>query len=321
MTFELVKDEILKVCEEGKKVVGDPVRIYEDLEDLKVVLVDYTRNPYKAMVDMALMTWGDRGKKWELISPETRFYVVKEVLERRALPLALEAPKFSFYIGGVTRACFDQIARARIGVVFAARGFKDNDLSNVSFIVPHRLENEDKQRLIDMYEKVANLYRELRMKYPGWTCRYIMPMGTRYNFFMSINYKALQQLCASRMQTTEQIDTVALAWYLREKVKNKFPLLAEYLRPACDWSKRDTTVAVNGFASILGLPHNSDGRIGGVKTKSELRKKYKVHWDEPCTDIKYIEAKLGIKIPGPDDWIDYTWETLDDRDKMLFEEG
>jgi len=308
-----VRDEILRVVDETSKT--EP-RFFRDLEPLRVELVSYTRNPYKPMVEMALMTWGEKGKKWELLSPETRFYVVKQVLQRKALPLALEAPKFNFYIEGVTRACFDQIARARIGVVFAAKGFKDNNLTHVDFIIPHIFNEEDAKKVEELYKNIKSLYDYLRKKYPGWAARYIMPMGTKYNFFMSIDYAALQQLCANRMETTEQVDTVALAWMLREKVKEKFPLLAEYLRPQCDWVRRDRTLEVNGFSEILGVPHVSDGRWPGFD-----KVKVKYEWDVPCTDIKYIEKVLGIKIPGPNDWIDYTWETLDERDRKLFEEG
>jgi len=311
MNSNKINTEIKKVCEEpitSTKLLS--------IKDIKVELFDYSVNPYISMCNMALNTWGLYNDKWKKLSPESRFYAVKEVLEGKALPLALEAPIFTFSIENVSRACFDQIARARIGVVYASKGTKDNDLNHLDFCIPSVFlkDRQVRMRIDDVMNKFKENYKYSQDRdYPNWANRCFAPMYVSHRFIMSINFKSLQQMCGGRMMTTEMEDTVALAWLLRERVKEKFPLLANYLRPACDKAKRDLTVAVNGFADILGIPHPSDNRHSGFKNY-----KGKVTWDESCSDIKLIEKELKIKIPSPEDWIDYQYEKLKTVDKEKF---
>lgn len=313
MVEQKIIDEIQKVCFE-KQTFDGSIDSYNDLEALRIKLVSTIDNPYKSLVEMSLMTWGNEGEKWNKLSPQSRLYAVKEVLENRALPLAKESIKFNFYIDGVTRHCFDQIARARIGVVFSSMGTKDNNVSGSKFIVPYIFNETDKQKVEEQYRSSIELYNELRSTYPGWAARYVLPEGVMHHFFMSIDYSSLQGFCSNRMETTEQTDTVAVAWKLREVVKSKFPLLANYLRPACDFVKRDRTVAVNGFADILGIPHSSDNRWN-----SDADKKYRIWWNYPCTDIKYL-IKQGVEVVQSNEWIDYSWDNLSESDKKLLSE-
>jgi hypothetical protein len=115
------------------------------------------------------------------------------------------------------------------------------------------------------------------------------------------------------METTEMEDTVAVAWLLRERVKEAFPLLAEYLRPSSDFIGKDMTAAYNGFSDILGVPHASDNRNPGFEyfTGEVVNK-------TPCTNISEIIEALKISIPESQDWIDYTFESLDPEDVVLF---
>jgi len=246
-----------------------------------------------------------------------RFEVVKKILERKALPLALEAPVFSFQIEDVSRACFDQISRTRYGVVFASKGFKDDNLHQTGFMIPSHIEKDEiaVKTITDYVRLGKQIYEELIKKgHPNWSARCIIPMYSLHSFCMSANYFSIQAFCGNRMQSTEMEDTVLVAWLLRERIKEVFPLLAEYLRPQCDWSRKDTTGAVNGFSDILGIPHVSDNRNPGF----EVLQYPDVKWNEPCTDLNIIATEANIVIPGPNDWKELTWETLDIKDINLF---
>jgi len=298
--METWKEELKELLKEKPYVET----FFYTIKDVKVKLLDYTANPYKAMFEMATQTWGYPGK-WERASPRLRFEVVKMILERKALPLALEAPKFSFQINNTSRASFDQISRARIGVTFAARGFKDNLLNNEGFIVPP-VSSEDEKLIKRTVLDLKDIYVYLRKKYPGWIARSILPMNMRYNYIISITYLSLQELCSKRMCCIEQPDTVIVAWLLRERVKEKFPLLADYLKPAEIWRNKCVVEDWNGFSEIIGVPH-APCEIGGVEVKSE--------WDFPCTDVKKLLEELNIKV----EWKNYTWEDLENVDRKYFE--
>ena len=272
--------------------------------DSSVELLDWSTDPYRAMFEMATQTWGYSGK-WSKASPRLRFEVVKLVLEKKALPLALEAPTFTFQVDNTTRAAFDQIARARVGVVLAARGFKDNDLSDEGFVIPAGLDDKDRLDVLTLVQSNKYAYARLRKKYPGWKARCLMQMGTRYNFIWSSTYLALQNLCSKRMCCIEEPSTVAVAWLMKKELAAKFPLLADYLRPLEAWKNKCVVKEMNGFSDILGVPH---AECSGEKTVASED-------SSSCTNVEELVAQLNVD-PG---FKNYSWETLDPRDRALFE--
>lgn len=319
---ENIKKEIRKSFEESNI---PEVEFIESISKLKVDLIGYTYpNPYKIICEVAAYTWGDYDNltKWNKLSPEARFEIVKGSLDKRALPLAPEHLKVNFLISGISRAGFDQIARARIGVNYGTKGFKDNCLRHIGFMIPSRLlDNEELIEEIKEHIIQANrLYAKIQNSgVPNWSARCVIPMYSIYRFIMSFDFLSLQQFCSNRMNFTEMEDVVGTAWLMRERIKEKFPLLGEYLRPAEDWARKDLSAQVNGFAEEVGVPHAPSGRWH--VDKQEFEKKYgKPYFNEPCTNINILEKYLKIKIPSGTDWKNYTWETLEESDKKLFEE-
>jgi len=320
---EIIK-EIQKAFEEEKE---PRVKFFDSISKLKVEMIGYSHpNPYKIMLEVATCTFGDYDNitKWDKLSPKARFRLVKGVLDKRAMPLALEHIKFNFIISGISRCAFDEIVRARIGVSYGSKGWKGNFLNNIGFNIPSPLLREKYKKLKEKVEKhirsMNKLYTEMQKAgVPHWACRFVMPMGCTYRFMMSLDYLALQQFCARRMNQTEQEDVVATAWLMRERVKEKFPLLANYLRPGEDWMNRDSTIMANSYADERGWVEHRPGVRHPVNLK-EFKKKYKILHDEPCTHTEILEKYLKIKIPRPNEWKNYTWETLDEKDRKLFEE-
>jgi thymidylate synthase ThyX len=150
---------------------------------------------------------------------------------------------------------------------------------------------------------------------PNWCLRSILPMYLAHNFIFSANFAAIQNLLSKRMETSEMEECVAFSILVREEIKQKFPLLAEYLRPACDSAKRDLNTSFNGFSDIIGVPHSSDNRQPGFDNEKTPAK-----WNEPCTNIKLVEKMIKKHLPLPTEWIDFTWETLPEIDRQKFME-
>ena len=235
----------------GKDQPAPKQRFVSGVKDIKVELIpgSYPTNPYRAMYAMATTCWGTRGSdghyavdKWPQTLPEHRFMVVKAVLSGQALPLALESPTFAFAVSGPSRAAFDQIARARVGIVFSARGMRDNSWEDAQFRIPSALSQGD-----GIMESVATesmitslkAYKAIMNSGKGtWqAARAVMPMNVVYAWSMSMNLMAMMNLLSNRLKFCEQEDTVAVAWLVRERMKETFPLLASYLRPGCDRAK------------------------------------------------------------------------------------
>jgi thymidylate synthase ThyX len=309
-----------KVTSEIEKVLYETevteTKFYS-IKDMKVEMLDWPINPYKTMVNMAMKTWGQTSDKWHLLSPEARFEVTKLILRKKALPLALEHPTFSFSVDKISRAAFDQIARARIGIVYASKGQKDDNLHNVGFIIPTEILLDESANISvrDITLRSKDIYNVLVSSgTPNWAARCILPMYTEHSFIFSANFMAIQNLLAKRLETTEMEDVVAFALLVREAIKIEFPLFAEYLRPSCDFIKKDMTAVYNGFSDIVSVPHMSDYRHLGYDIV-----KYPPKWKQPCTSMSTVSSLLNVSLPKPDEWKDdMKWEEVSDVDRKRF---
>lgn len=310
---------------------GIRTRFVRGVEGISVDLIDGPENPYRAIYAMAISTWTPFGTssraRWEEATPETREAVVRRALSAKALPLAMEAPKFTFEVSGPSRASFDQIARARIGVVFASLGGRDNDFSDVPFRIsestwrdPERLASKKaaiRAAHVGYAEEVAR--RDDSLMGPTFeTAREALPMSVCWRFVMSINYAALRGFCSRRMTFSEQPDTVAVAWLIRDRLMKAdgFPLLGAYLRPACDYR------GVCGFH----VPGDDSEAFRGLNVSCgrhplarpcDYLKEYADH-QSPGTYRDAFEAQVGCPIPGPGEGMPADFE-LTPRDRALFE--
>lgn len=319
------------------------------VEGITVDLVDYNRNPYKAMYILATSCWGSKINKWEETLPEHRFLVVKAVLENQTLPLALEVPNFTFVVEGPSRAAFDQLARTRIGAVFSAKGMRDNNWKDASIRIPTalwpteeeiqtymkivnnpRLEDltieeasrirnkvENFQAILDSMRNVKEVYaRIVDVGKGSWqAARTVLPLYVVYGYSVCYNYMALRGVCAKRMKACEMEDTVAVAWLMAKAVTEVFPLLGSYLRPGCDFSGKCQYHKSYSLSELFGCLFKECGRNECVDSNDYAE------FNQTCTNYKDLEEQLGIHITQPGEWPSYeTYECLSASDKELFEE-
>jgi len=290
-------------------------RFYEGVRGITVNLYDTSENPYKAMFNMVTSTWGKHINKWDEVSPENRFIVIRSLLEFKALPSAMEYPTFCFGIEQCSRSAFDQIARARIGAVFASQGWRDNDHSDIGFRIPQAIyDSHNLLKYIEAVEQCKKVYHELvQSGQANWQdARAVLPISACHMFSMSINYMALRGFCNKRLKFCEQADTVAVAWLMRERVKEKFPLLGSYLRPSCDGRGVCEYHQSYSLSEAFGCLFSSCGR--NVDKDSDGYSTF----NSSCTNAKTLAEQLGIDIPGPkEDLPAQNWETLEDQDREL----
>jgi thymidylate synthase ThyX len=217
-------------------------------EGVKVRLVGGGReNWYVGMFVMAVQTWGgpwDSGvTKWNNASVSDRMKVIKAILQRQALPLALEHPQFLFEITGCSRSAFDQIARARIGVTFSSMGTRDNAHGDFEVVVPPHVYDDEKMMndFTAGIEESKSSYIDLLKAGRSWQdARASLPQSMVHRFCMNANYAALSGFMGKRLQFCEQYDTVAVAWKMRQALAEKYAVLAIPLRPSCDFAKKCT---------------------------------------------------------------------------------
>ena len=294
-----------------------PFQFYEGVRGVTAEMIDYPKNPYRLLFEFAVATWGSEEypTMWQKTKPEQRFIVVKNVLENKALPLGNEALQFSFIIRGPSRAAFDQHARMRIGATFASQGVRDNSRLLSGFRVPNEIwrDIQKREEIISSALWIKKVYYLMLKSGEGnsyQAARCIMPMGWTHNYKFSVNYMALKGYMARRLVASEQEDTVATAISIWNKINQEFPLLANYLRPKCDWAGK----CICNSSELFGALFKGCGRF--PETEGDYAT---FNW--ACTSYDSLEEQLHIHLPNPDEWKNYTsLDSLRKSDKLLFEE-
>ena len=295
--------------------------LFYGVDNIKVDLVSTVDNPYRGIVNMALATWGSELNKWPVLTPEERFHVTLKVLQKKALPLGKESPIFLFGVTGVSRSSFDQIARQRIGSTFSSVGW-NNVHSKNGVRVPNEIVqgiNKDNhiKLITECVQKCKETYSKLIEDGISWqSAREFLPMGLLHWFYFSLTYEALLAFCARRCCFSEKEDTVAVAWLMRERVKEKFPLLATFLRPSCDWSKRCSYHTGDSFPEEMG------SLFAPCNRNKCLVENPNIEFNHSSTNIDDLNIQLKIKIPLSNQELPtVSYDELKSQDKELFSDS
>lgn len=291
-----------EVIDQMRKVMGTlpdmqpefKTEFYRGVEGIEVKLIDHDINPYKAMYNFAAATWGKKLDKWKDTPVEGRVAVVKAVLDRQALPLALEVPNFTFTVEKVSRWAFDQMARQRLGIVFSSMGTRDNNHLDMGFRV-HESIWRDPEKLkrfkeVCLHAKEAYKYFVEQGQGSWQEARALLPISCTHNYMFSANFAAIQNMVGKRGQACEAEDVVAIAFLTRHEIGKKFPLLSKYLRPNCDWVQKCTYHKAYSLSEAFGCLFQSCGRWPDEEYKY-------FHQNGSCSDYKTISEQLGIPIP------------------------
>jgi len=299
---------------------NDHTEFIKGCSAIRVEMIDWPRNPYKTLGELVTATWGNEeyATKWPALSPEHRFMLVKAVLSGQTLPLPLESISFSFIVRGGTRASFDQLARARIGIVFCSQGVRDNSRLDAGFVIPSELW-DDLELVEEIKQHVLQfkkLYKKVLSRGAGsfQSARCVFPMNATHSFKFAANYAALVSLCNQRLQICEMAETVATTIAIRDQVERKFPLLASHLKPGCDKARKCTYHQSYTLSEMFGALYAGCGRWPDPTPYATFNRS--------CSDYSTIGKEMGVLLPSPADWKEFpTYESLDERDKRMFEEA
>ncbi len=293
-------------------------KIYYGLKHLMVELVDYPHNPYRAIYEMVTSTWAGREKwwrRWENATIDGRIAVVTAALARKSLPQALEAATFVFKVQGLTRGSFDHFARHRHAGVGSV-GSRDNNHLDAALVIPKTFDTPFWQSFYEKWwkeTKDAYAYLVAPGQHNWQNARAVLPMSMEWRFTWCLNFRGMQDVCMQRLVFCEQWDTVGAAWAMREAIKEKFPLLAAFLRPGCDWAGKCTysqTYSLSELFGCLFAPCGRHKRPDDAYTYATF--------NESCTDVNEIQGDLGINIPEPADWEDIVTLAIE-KDREFFE--
>ncbi len=307
----------------------DSTTFYKGCEGIDVELIEAPRNPYKVLFELAVATWGNERfeTQWERTSPENRFRVVKAVLSGHALPTLLESINFQFIVRRVSRAAFDQHARQRFSAFFSI-GTRDNSRLDAGVRIPTTFYHENPtpeqaQLLEDVKAHHLNfksLYKRILDAGLSFEdARVVVPEAVTHHYKFVSNYSALKMFLAQRLQACEMADIVGTAILIRQRIDEKFPLLASHLTPGCDKAKKCTyrgqlasadTTAVDMFSALFSGCERWPDRIPYAT------------FHTPCSSYEKINQELGTDFRGPKDWVHYKdFASLTPSDLAMMTEG
>lgn len=238
--------KILNAFHKGEK----PQTEFKDsMEAVKVTLLNYSPNIFEDMFWFITGSYGNEVNKRKQFNPteEEIVQVIEACLNREAMPLALEIPKFTFVVYGIDRIITHQIVRNRIGVVYSQHCTGDNDVRHVDMLLPHRMVEANTEDEIDFRMRVKEWCRVGKRlyaegidvhKYSMQDMRHIMPQNIDTYVIISCNYMMLQGFVGRRLCSNETAQIQRVAELMKEEVTKAYPLLGEYLMGHCDRAKR-----------------------------------------------------------------------------------
>lgn len=303
----------------------------DDISSIEVNMTDWTKNPYKVIVAAVSATWGndETGSmgKWAKLSPANRYRLALSHLTGNTLPQAAEGINFQFEINGVSRHDFDQHARARVGTHFMSIGTRDNNKLDSTFLfydhIMQRMEQEPEYKAqVEAWIKITkDLYETTIIgNESSWQMgRAFLPQSIKHSYVFGSNLIALKGQMSRRLQACEQEGIVALHWKIRALVEDKFPLIANFFKPGCDFARRCTYM--EGAEGLTKYFSNLYAGCGRWKVKDENNSAYK-EFNHSCTSYERLK-EFGIPVVDVDGYKHFTendYEMLDPKDKALFEE-
>jgi thymidylate synthase ThyX len=291
---------------------------YKGVTGMEVKLIDYSKNPYRSMYVLATSCWGKKIDKWKDTSLEGKYMVVKSVLQKMALPLAYEAPQFTFVCERIPRHSFDQIARARVGVVFSSQGTRDNNHQDCGFYMHDDIYDDPvlREEFANAALQCKNVYKMIvdKGKMNWQSARSILPISNTHAFSFSCNFAALQGMVSKRAKFCEADATCAFGWLLREEVKKQFPLLSKYLFPSCDLKGKCEYTKSYYLSNCFGCLFRPCGRN---KVEGEWSDYATIN--TVCSDREKIANQLKIHIPTAEEIRkELESDDLSDADRRLF---
>jgi flavin-dependent thymidylate synthase len=147
-----------------------------------------------------------------------------------------EAMKFTFFIGGISRACTHQLVRTRVGACMSQESGRVCDWRHKYVRIPRTVDSSGFKEKYEWTVEVAKtLYVEmLDAGVPAQDARRVLPIGITTYLYETINFRALKGLAANRMcpsQADWEINYVM--WLIKDTVEEKYPELARQLVPRC----------------------------------------------------------------------------------------
>lgn len=210
---------------------------------MKVVLLTHTPEPERITVAAALLCYqkGDAEEAYIKAGNEKLRGRLFNELVRQGHGSVLEHASFTFGISGISRSCSHQLVRHRIGA-FNQQSQRYVNVGDYDyFAIPPSL---DEARFKGIVKEIVDYYNDevALLKGKGKTAeaaqedaRFIMPNAAKTNVIWTTNLRNLIHVAHYRLCNRSQWEIRKMMKLVKEEMAKKFPIIAQYLTPKCDF--------------------------------------------------------------------------------------
>ena len=210
---------------------------------MKVVLLTHTPEPERITVAAALLCYqkGDPEEAYKKAGSEKLRNRLFDELVKQGHGSVLEHANFTFGISGISRSCSHQLVRHRIGAFNQQSQRYVNVGDEDYFVVPPSL---DEKRFKEVVKQVVDYYNsEVKtLTANGKTseqaqedARFIIPNPGKTNVIWTTNLRNLIHVAHYRLCNRSQWEIRKMMGLVKKEMEPKFPLIAQYLNPKCDF--------------------------------------------------------------------------------------
>lgn len=212
--------------------------------NLKVELINYTKNPESTVALAAKLCYSDSGLEDLMRGVEAKDIsgFIKKLISLGHLS-PIEHASFTFGIEGVSRALLAQITRHRIAS-FSVKSQRYVNAENLNYIVPPEIKKLGKEAEEEFKKQMEIIHGF----YKGWSeklgksekgnedARFVLPNASETKFILTMNARELMHFFELRCCNRAQWEIRELAWKMLELVKSVAPNIFSMSGAACGYS-------------------------------------------------------------------------------------
>ena len=202
---------------------------------MKVVLLNYTKNPDKICAAAAQSCYSEKGASelFESINEDKAKKMIKKVVGMGHLSV-VEHAYFTFSVEGVSRSLTHQLVRHRVAS-YSQQSQRYVSMDKAEYIVPPSIaaDQESKKAFKKAMDDAWKTYRELAKKVPKEDARYVLPNACNTNITVTMNARELWHFFSLRCCRRAQWEIRMMAWKMLAEAKKAAPILFENAGPGC----------------------------------------------------------------------------------------
>ena len=209
-----------------------------EVNSMKVMLINYTKDPEKIVAQSARLCYSALGieELREKLSDKSIIKLVKKIMKLGHYSV-LEHATFTFAIEGISRVTSHQLVRHRLAS-FSQQSQRYVKIKEKGFpyVVPKSIEKNEKlaKIFIDTLKELDGIYRLLLShNIKAEDARYILPQAVTTKIIISANARELLHIFKLRCCNRAQWEIREIAMNMLKEVKSIAPTIFENAGPPC----------------------------------------------------------------------------------------